>query len=148
MLVFLAVKLVLESHLAKTKGGATANLSGRVQGAGEHRPNMHSASAEKHVGLVRRRVLLPGGGSELGPLPGVNQAVDAETVVEVAVELSALPAAKRVVVHSAVEMQALAVLRRPRVLPAVVQVVRAQGRNVPVGQLVHQSQGALPARGP
>lgn len=89
-----------------------------------------------------------GGGSELGPLPGVNQAVDAETVVEVAVELSALPPAERVVVHSAVEMQALAVLRRPRVLPAVVQVVRAQGRNVPVGQLVHQSQGALPARGP
>ena len=83
-------------------------------------------------------------GSELGPLPGVDQAVDAETVVEVAVELSAL----RVVVHPAVEMQAVAVLGRPRVLPAVVQLVGAQGCNVPVGQLVHQSQGALPARGP
>lgn len=66
-----------------------------------------------------------------------------------AVELSALPAAKRVVVHSTVEMQpSLAVLRRPRVLPAVVEVVRAQGRNVPIRQLVHQSQGALPAGGP
>lgn len=64
------------------------------------------------------------------------------------VELSALAAAKRVVVHSTVKVQALGVLRQPRVLPAVVGMVRAQGRNVPVRQLVHQSQGPLPAGGP
>lgn len=88
---------------------------------------------------------------ELSPVPGKDQAVHTEAVVEVSVELSALPAAERVVVHSPVKMQALAVVGRPRprLLPsAAAGVVRAQSRYVPVRQLVHQSEGPLSAGGP
>lgn len=131
MLIFLRVKLVLESHLANKKNkNKLALMLIPPEGLSVARSGYPACT-------------LPG--SELRALPGVDQAVDAEAVVEVAVELSSLRASKRVVVDSAVEMQALGVLRRPRLL---VQVVRAQGRNVPVGQLVDQSQGALPAGGP
>lgn len=85
---------------------------------------------------------------ELSPIPGENQAVHTEAVVEVSVELSALPAAERVVVHSPVKMQALVVIRCPRLRPAAAGVVWAQGRYVPIRQLVHQSEGPLSAWGP
>lgn len=137
---FLTVKLVLESDLANKR---VLMLMAVLRVQSSNYPACTLPSLPTGPAPCPKAA-----GSELGPLPGVNQAVDAEAVVEVAVELSALPAAKRVVVNSTVEMQALAVLRRARVRPAVAQVVRAEGRNVPVGQLVHQSQGALPAGGP
>lgn len=92
---------------------------------------------------------------QFSPISGVDKTVEGEAVVEVTVELSTLTstAAEGVVVNSTVEMQTVSVLWRflscmAVVGMVVVMVIRTQGRNVPVGQLVHQSQGPLSSRGP